>query len=285
MGVMRWAWASLVANITIVLTGALVRLTDSGLGCPEWPRCTPESFAPHRALGVHGAIEFGNRMLTYVLVAVAVGTLVAVWRSSEHRAERPLAAVLAAGIPAQALIGGVTVLTDLNPWVVSLHLVVSMALIAGSVILIHRVRRTPVASVDWWAHLCVSSTFLVAAIVIYLGTMVTGAGPHSGDAAATRNGLNALTMSHVHAISAYTLLACTLFCVIALRGPARSAAIALLGVEVIQAAVGIVQYNLGLPIWLVAAHLIGAALLMAAATNLLYLTKGSAAAATNSNAR
>jgi cytochrome c oxidase assembly protein subunit 15 len=256
--------------MTIVLTGGLVRLTDSGLGCPEWPRCTPESFVPHRALGVHGAIEFGNRMLTYVLVGVAIGTLVAVWRSAEHRAERPLAILLAAGIPAQAVIGGITVLTDLNPWIVSLHLVVSMALIAGSVVLIHRVRRSAADPVDWWGHQVVSTTFLVALIAIYLGTMVTGSGPHSGDAAASRNGLSALTMSHVHAISAYTLLACTLFCVLALRGPAaRPAALRLFGVEVVQAGIGIAQYNLGLPVWLVAAHLVGAAVLMAAATNLL----------------
>jgi cytochrome c oxidase assembly protein subunit 15 len=270
MGVIRWAWASLVANVTIVLTGGLVRLTDSGLGCPEWPRCTPESFVPHRALGVHGAIEFGNRLLTYVLVAVAIGTLVAVWRSAEHRSERPLAALLAAGIPAQAVIGGITVLTDLNPWIVSLHLVVSMALIAGSVVLIHRVRRSPADDVDHWAQLMVLNTFTVAMIVVYLGTMVTGSGPHSGDAMASRNGLNAMTMSHVHAISAYTLVACTLFCALALRGPAsRPAALALLAVELVQAGIGIAQYNLGLPISLVAAHLVGAAVLMAAATNLL----------------
>lgn len=276
MGVTRWAWASLIANITIVLTGGLVRLTDSGLGCPEWPRCTPESFVPHRALGVHGAIEFGNRLLTYVLVAVAIGTLVAVWRSAEHRRERRLAVLLAAGIPAQAVIGGITVLSDLNPWIVSLHLVVSMALIGGSVVLIHRVRRSPVDDVDHYAHLTVLSTFTVALIVIYLGTMVTGSGPHSGDAAASRNGLNALTMSHVHAISAYTLLACTVFCVLALRGTARAAAVVLLAVELVQAGIGIAQYNLGLPIWLVAAHLVGAALLMAAATNLLMRVGGTA---------
>ena len=84
----RWAWASVVANTLIVLTGGLVRLTGSGLGCPTWPRCTDESFVPHRALGVHGVIEFGNRMLTYVLVAVAVATLIAVWRWAGSDARR-----------------------------------------------------------------------------------------------------------------------------------------------------------------------------------------------------
>jgi cytochrome c oxidase assembly protein subunit 15 len=266
--VIGWARALLIANITIVLTGGLVRLTDSGLGCPEWPRCTPESFVPHRALGIHGAIEFGNRMFTYVLVAVAVGTVVSVWRHAP--AQRRLALTLAAGIPLQAVIGGITVLTDLNPWVVSLHLVVSMALIAGSVVLLARLTGTPKVDVDSFGYSVVSSTFTVALVVIYLGTMVTGSGPHSGDAVATRNGLNSLTMSHVHAIAAYTLLACTLACVIALRHTAAAkAAGALLGVEIVQAAIGIAQYNLGLPVWLVAAHLVGAALLVAAATNLL----------------
>ena len=90
----RWAWASVVANTLIVLTGGLVRLTGSGLGCPTWPRCTDESFVPHRALGVHGVIEFGNRMLTYVLVAVVVGTFIAVWRwAGSTRELRRLAVV------------------------------------------------------------------------------------------------------------------------------------------------------------------------------------------------
>ena len=135
----RLAYASLVANTVIVLTGGAVRLTGSGLGCPTWPRCTDESFVPHGALGMHGVIEFGNRLLTYVLVAVAVAAWVAVWRlEPTRRPVRRIATVLALGIPAQAVIGGVTVLTDLNPWVVALHLMVSMGLISGSVLLVHR---------------------------------------------------------------------------------------------------------------------------------------------------
>ena len=106
----RWAWASVVANTLIVLTGGLVRLTGSGLGCPTWPRCTAESFVPHRELGMHGVIEFGNRMFTYVLVAVAVGTLIAVWRwSGTSTTARRIAVVLALGIPFQGVIGGITV--------------------------------------------------------------------------------------------------------------------------------------------------------------------------------
>jgi cytochrome c oxidase assembly protein subunit 15 len=114
-------WATLVANCVLVVTGGAVRLTASGLGCPTWPRCTEQSFRPHGALDVHEAIEFGNRMLTFVLVAVAVATFVSAWQTG-RRDLRTLALVLALGIPAQATIGGVTVLTDLNPWVVSFHL-------------------------------------------------------------------------------------------------------------------------------------------------------------------
>ena len=111
------ALASLVVNVLIVVTGGVVRLTGSGLGCPTWPRCTGQSFVPHRALGVHSAIEFGNRMLTFVVAAVAIATLV-VGLALGRAAVRRLAFLLALGVPAQAVIGGITVLTDLNPWIV-----------------------------------------------------------------------------------------------------------------------------------------------------------------------
>src|SRR4051812_31671245 len=133
-----WGWASVVANIGIVVTGGVVRLTGSGLGCPTWPRCTDESFTPHGAYNIHSAIEFGNRLLTYVLVAVAIGTFVAAWQSG-RRDLRTLALVMALGIPAQAVIGGITVLTDLNPWIVSLHLLCSLAIIGVAVLFLQRV--------------------------------------------------------------------------------------------------------------------------------------------------
>ncbi len=143
----RWAWAAVVANIVIVLTGGLVRLTGSGLGCPTWPQCTDSSFVPHRALGVHGVIEFGNRMLTYVLIAVVIATFVAVWRwAGTTRELRRLAALIALGVPFQGVIGGITVLTDLNPWVVSLHMILSMLLVAASMLLVVRVRGVATSS-------------------------------------------------------------------------------------------------------------------------------------------
>ena len=269
--VRRWAWASVVANTMIVLTGGLVRLTGSGLGCPTWPRCTDESFVPHRALGVHGVIEFGNRMFTYVLVAVAVGTLIAVWRwAGSSAAARRLAVVLALGIPFQGVIGGITVLTDLNPWIVSLHLLLSMMLIGGSVLLVVLVRGAGDTHVPAGSVSLARLTFATLIVVIYLGTVVTGSGPHAGDADSPRNGLDPHVMSHVHASSVYVLLALTLAAVLALRRtPAARYAVILFGVELLQGTIGFVQYFSDLPVALVAAHLVGAAVLMAAGTRLV----------------
>ena len=183
-----------------------MRLTGSGLGCPTWPRCTDESFVPHRALGMHGVIEFGNRMFTYVLVAVAVGTLIAVWRwAGSSPAARRLAVVLALGIPFQGVIGGITVLTDLNPWIVSLHLLLSMVLIGGSVLLVVLVRGAGGTPVPARSVALTRLTFAALIVVVYLGTVVTGSGPHAGDADSPRNGLDPHVMSHVHASSVYVL--------------------------------------------------------------------------------
>ena len=139
--------ASLVANIGIVVTGGVVRLTSSGMGCPTWPRCTEDSYVSHPELGIHGAIEFGNRLLTFVLIAVALLTFVAALRyrdgTGKRRDLRWLAAGMALGIPAQAVIGGISVWTQLNPFVVALHFIVSMVLIALSVWLIRKVWSIP----------------------------------------------------------------------------------------------------------------------------------------------
>lgn len=268
VSVERWAWAAVVANSLIVLTGGLVRLTGSGLGCPSWPRCTDDSFVPRRALGSHGAIEFGNRMLTYVLVAVVVATLIAVWRWSRSTPElRRLALIIALGVPLQAVIGGISVLTDLNPWIVSLHLLLSMALIATSVLLVVRVRGSQGAVAPTSHVRLVMVTYAVLWVVVYLGTVVTGSGPHAGDANVPRNGLDPQIMSHVHAASVYVLIALTLACCVVLGGTgAGMLARILLGVELLQGTVGFVQYLTDLPIALVASHLVGASVLVAVGT-------------------
>jgi cytochrome c oxidase assembly protein subunit 15 len=267
----RWAWAAVVANIVIVLTGGLVRLTDSGLGCPTWPQCTESSFVPHRALGVHGVIEFGNRMLTYVLIAVVIATFVAVWRwAGTTRELRRLALVIALGVPFQGVIGGITVLTNLNPWVVSLHMILSMLLVAGSMLLVVRVRGA--GDVVWptFAKQVVVAAYVVLWVAVYLGTMVTGAGPHAGDAESPRNQLDPHVMSHVHAASVYLLVALTLVaCVLLRRTPAARVAVVLLVLELAQGTIGFVQYFTDLPVALVTTHLVGAAALIAGGTRLL----------------
>lgn len=266
--VRAWAWASVVANSVIIFTGGVVRLTGSGLGCPEWPRCTEESFVPHSSLGIHGAIEFGNRMLTYVLVVVAIGTFVAVWRwTGTNRRVRRLATLLALGIPAQAILGGITVLTGLNPWIVSAHLLVSMALVSGSVLLLHRLTDHPEGSPDAAGRRLASVAYLIAWVAVVLGTVVTGSGPHAGDASTERNGLDPELWSRLHALSVWALVAVTVVLLVVVRRTRLFVpAATLLGVELAQGLIGYVQYFNDLPIALVAAHLVGAAVLMAAAT-------------------
>jgi len=270
------AVASLAVNILIVVSGGVVRLTGSGLGCPTWPRCTEKSFTPHGAMDIHAAIEFGNRMVTFLIAAVAVATLVAAWRSG-----RPgitwLAAVLALGVPAQAVIGGITVRTGLNPWTVSLHLLVSLAMICVAVTLLQRVgepdgptsRTLPTAVVG-----LVRAVFVTGWAVLYVGTVVTGSGPHAGDADAPRNGLDPRVLSQLHTDVVFLLLGLTVATVLVLHAvdaPARArrAAWTLLAVELVQGVVGFTQYFTGLPVTLVALHLLGAALLAAAMTWLL----------------
>ncbi|CUR57372.1 cytochrome oxidase assembly protein [metagenome] len=291
----RLAWANLVANIGIVLTGGAVRLTGSGLGCPTWPSCTEESLVPHQALGINGAIEFGNRMLTFVLTAVAVACFVVALRSGERLATR-LSAGIALGIPAQAVIGGITVLTDLNPWIVAFHLLVSMAMIGLCVWLVATVRGGPVDRTPAATRRLAWLIFAVGWVVLYLGTVVTGSGPHSGDAQSRRTGLDAQVMSHLHASAVYVLVALTigLVAVTVRTGQSRlrRAAVALLLVEVGQGFVGFLQYYLGVPSGLVAVHLLGAALTSAALTwvvlgagNVQRVSSGSSATATKSRLR
>lgn len=252
----RAGWATLVANIVLVVTGGAVRLTASGLGCPTWPQCHGSSFTPHGELNVHSAIEFGNRTLTFVLTVVAVLTLVAAWRS-RRRELRWMALGLALSIPAQAVLGGITVLSHLNPWVVSLHLVFSLAIIALAVAFLWRIDGPlPRPSLLGWL------TFAAAWAVLYAGTVVTGAGPHAGDIHARRNGLSPLQTSQFHADLVFLLVGLTL----AMLVLDRSRAVRwLFGLEVAQGVIGFVQYFTHLPIVLVALHVLGAALVSAAA--------------------
>jgi cytochrome c oxidase assembly protein subunit 15 len=266
----RWAgWASVVANIGIVVTGGAVRLTGSGLGCPTWPRCTDESFTPHGELEFHSAIEFGNRLLTFVLVAVAVLLFVAALRTGRRELVR-LSVLLGLGIPMQAVIGGITVLTDLNSWIVSLHLLLSLGLVALSVRFLQVLDR-PVPPARGPAVALAWGVVATAWVVFYLGTIVTGAGPHAGDAATERNGLDPAQWSQLHADAVFLLLGLTVGLVVTLLvqrapRPAVQAALVLLGLELAQGTIGFVQYFTDLPVLLVGLHLLGAAVLSASVT-------------------
>ena len=276
----RLALASVAVNILIVVSGGVVRLTGSGLGCPTWPRCTTGSFTPHRAMGIHAAIEFGNRMVTFLIAAVAIATLVVAWRTG-RRAVRRLAVVLALGVPAQAVLGGITVRTGLNPWTVSLHLVLSMAMICVAVLFLRRIdepdvppRPTVARGVRWLVY----AVFATGWAVLYLGTVVTGSGPHAGDIHAARNGLDPRAVTQLHTDLVFLLVGLTVGVVLVLRSVdaparARDAATVLLLVELAQGVVGFVQYFAGLPVPLVTLHLLGAALLAATMTWLLLGTR------------
>jgi cytochrome c oxidase assembly protein subunit 15 len=264
------AWATLVANIGIVLTGGAVRLTGSGLGCPTWPRCTESSYTPHGELDYHSAIEFGNRTLTFVLVAIAVATLVAGLLSG-RRDLRWLVVVLFLGIPAQAVIGGVTVRTDLNPWVVAGHLLVSLAIIGLAVLLILSLDGPLPAPHGGWVTRLAWAAFAAGWAVLYLGTVVTGSGPHAGDEDAVRNGLDPRSTSQLHTDLVFLFVGLTvglLFALLAAGGRPRAtrAVAVLLGVELAQGTIGFVQYATDLPVVLVGLHLLGAALISATMT-------------------
>jgi heme a synthase len=276
----RLALLSLIGQTVLVVTGGAVRLTASGLGCPTWPRCTNESLVNTPQMGIHGFIEFGNRMLTFALAAVAVAMLVYLWNLRKERRDLFLLALgLLASIPAQAIIGGITVLTRLNPWVVGLHFLVSMALVVLSTLLVNRAygrtgrfmdRTLP--ALPGAVTPVMGAVAAFSAIAVMLGVVVTGAGPHAGDADAPRNDLDWDLFSHIHAVPAYLITAGALLAVyVVLRqritGAFRTAALLLLGVTVLQAIIGFTQYYNGIPALLVGAHMLGAALLMGAATN------------------
>jgi heme a synthase len=279
-----FAWISLVVQLVNVLSGAAVRLTGSGLGCPSFPECTPGSLVVTPEMGIHGLIEFGNRMVAVVLTLVCIITFVLVVRLRRSRPELFwLAFSIGLGIPAEAVIGGISVLTGLNPYVVGLHFVVSVVLIALTTALLYRVYDTAgpyrvlAATTLWRLSLATAAT---TALTIVLGIVTTGAGPHAGDATAPRNGLDPAILDHVHSYPAYATLALSLVVLyLAWTGGAARTfrfAVLLLGIELVQILVGIVQVRLALPSILVGVHMILACLMAIVVTALvLSLTRSS----------
>jgi cytochrome c oxidase assembly protein subunit 15 len=270
--VRRWGWTSVIVNIGIVVTGGLVRLTGSGLGCPTWPSCTDESYVPHSALGYHGAIEFGNRMLGFVVAAVAICTWLVVMRYRPRRTDlRRLATAAALGVPLQAVIGGVSVLTGLNPWIVSAHFLVSPIIITLTVAMMRRSRTSPYPHTPPVVRALATASVVCVWLTVALGTVVTGAGPHSGDPDTGRNGFDPEIISQLHSDSVFALLGVSIALVIATRVTAtsrtlRKLAAWLLALELLQGAVGFTQYFTGLPWGLVMVHMFMAGLLIALVT-------------------
>nr|WP_019633755.1 COX15/CtaA family protein [Actinomadura atramentaria] len=271
------ALLGVVGNAVIVATGGAVRVTKSGLGCPTWPRCTGDSLVPtsnpdHPALNM--GIEFGNRMLTFVVLAIGALVFVAALRLVPRRRELVwLALAQPMSVVAQAVIGGIVVLTDLHPAAVAVHFLVSPALVVFCVLLWIRSgegdaapRRVGGSALRWLSWALV----VAAGLVLVAGTVVTGSGPHAGDAEARRWNFNIETVARVHGELAWTLVLVTVVVLVwAVRanvpGPLRRRAVELLAIELAQGAIGYTQYALGVPGQLVVLHMLGAVVLWIAA--------------------
>jgi cytochrome c oxidase assembly protein subunit 15 len=301
-GLNRSAWlrpvllANLVAQIGIVITGGTVRLTGSGLGCPRWPDCINGSVIPtaHQAQGFHKYIEFGNRSLTSVLSVLAIVSLVLVVQhvragrvpAGRRRGVLLLGAVPLLGVALQAVVGGITVLTDLNPGLVAVHFMISMSLIAGSAWLLftvaprdrgtaveERAEQTLIRPELRWLSW---GTSAVLVVVLALGTVVTGSGPHSGDADhPARFGFAVRDVAWLHADSVWLFVGLVVALLVALRltgaGPvALRRSSWLLGITLAQGAVGFTQYLTGVPAVLVGIHMFGASVLVLAMVSCLH---------------
>ena len=275
--------AGVLAQMGIVVTGGLVRLTGSGLGCPTWPDCYGSSLVPvkNQPQSFHRWIEFGNRMLTFVLVVVVVACIYAAWRQLPRR--RPLVLLALgglAGVFAQAVLGGLTVLTGLNPYLVAAHFLLSIGLIAVAMALYERSGdpgdgpANAVVRVE--AVWLVRALVAVGVVVITVGTLVTGSGPHSGDADhPARTGFDVTKIAWLHADSVMLFIGLVLGTVVALRLSAAPDAanrriLVVLAVTVAQGAIGYLQFFLGVPWGLVALHVLGATVLWASVLRVTY---------------
>jgi cytochrome c oxidase assembly protein subunit 15 len=246
-----------------VITGGAVRLTGSGLGCPTWPRCTDESYTSTAAMGINGAIEFGNRLLSVALGFIALATVIAAYRQTVKRADaRALSLAILAGVGLQGLIGGITVRTGLDPWIVGVHFIISTGLITLCYALWRGTdadrpssARTAATAADRGLGLLGWAITGASFAVITIGVLVTGSGPHSGDETAGRNGFDPVLISQLHVDAVFLVLGLTLAGWVTLRAfgrrTAANAALILLAVLLGQGVIGFVQYFTHLPIILV----------------------------------
>lgn len=273
--------ANIIVQGAIIVTGAAVRLTESGLGCSTWPQCEPGEFTPtfHAEAGYHQFIEFGNRTMTGVLLIVTALLAIALWRARPDM--RWWGLVPGFGVIIQAVLGGILVHANLNPWLVAPHLWISAGLVWIAVYIALRFRDAPRRIGRPLTPLRVANVAIFVA-VLFLGALTTGAGPHSGDAEATeRLALDPALIARVHSASVWLFLI-TLGALIwlirsdrsnAARDEVRLAWLVLLVATLLQGVIGYVQYFTGLPILLVELHLVGVAVLSAAMAAFWYLAR------------
>ncbi|MEM9563656.1 MAG: COX15/CtaA family protein [Actinomycetota bacterium] len=278
----RIAGIAWVFQALIVASGAAVRLTQAGLGCEDWPRCNEDRLTPEWEL--HGWIEFGNRLISLVVLATTIAVVLGAYRRLPRRDDLiRLGWLLAVGTAAQVVLGGITVLLDLNPIAVSGHFLVSMALLYVAHLLWRRADPVEPAIAptidDETTRWLLRAQLPLASLVLFTGTIVTGSGPNSGDVRADRLGFELTAVARVHSVSVWLLLACVAGLLVLFRtrricpvGERRTdpwATVHLMAlVAVGQGAIGYVQFSLGVPAGLVWLHVVGAILVWMLAVTL-----------------
>jgi heme a synthase len=291
----RWALAGVVTSALIILTGAAVRLSQSGLGCPDWPACTAHSIAAAGTTGdplIHRWIEFGNRLVTVAIFVVAVGVFIVAWRfrgeGGQHRRDlRWLATAQPGAILVQTVLGGLVVLTKLNPALVSVHFLASVALVAATVALYVRCQEGAGQArplVPRLVHLAAFGVLWTVALMLAAGTVVTGTGPLAGAANVARYHLRLDGVTQLHADIGWLLGGLVVALLIGLRlgsAPARAVRLGwlLLGLVGLQGAIGYAQYFSGLPAGLVWVHVAGSVAIWITALLLPYSLRDRGAAA------
>jgi cytochrome c oxidase assembly protein subunit 15 len=285
--VLRLAVTALALNVLLVGTGAAVRVTGSGLGCPSWPQCTAGSVVNTPELGAHGYIEFGNRLLAVLLEVVGILLLLAVRRCATRlpASWTRLAAVQVLVVPLQAVIGGILVLSGLNPYVLILHFLISFPLLLAAAVLVRRAVDGPaeprVPLVRQELRWLTGALLLTTSAVLALGTLVTGTGPHAGSTEVARLPFDPRDVTQLHADAVFLLVGLTLATALTARAlgapPAvRTAVRALVVLLVAQAALGFVQYFSGTPPLLAGIHALAAAVIFAVAAWAHVSTRGPA---------
>lgn len=267
------AWASFVLNVTIIATGGTVRLTGSGLGCTDWPVCTPGSLMPTPEMGIHGIIEFANRTISGPLLIVGLLVLLLSWRLRARRRDLlAISAVVLGLVVLQALVGAFVVWLQLNANLVGFHYTVSLVIVcvtAGYLVRMYEPPAPRERAVPRGFAILAHVTTLFMAVTVFFGVLTTGAGPHSGDANIVREGFDATLLSHIHSWPGYITLALVLSLVgwaAARRLRPLRWSIALLATLIVQIGVGVYQARSGLPPLAVGVHMVLASLTAAAMT-------------------